>query len=156
MADVGDRNPAGTKKGFLEGKDAQQPVNDAPHGFDPMPAPGPYLGSDQIDHRNSQLFQLFSHAKVKIRRIGQDGQIRLFAAGRGNQFAKPPPDTGEMNDHFSDPHNREIFGPDDRTKSGCPQVSARAPEEIRFRPSATQFGEEQRGIVVSRSFTGGN
>src|SRR5436189_191214 len=49
--------------------------------------PSPYLRGHQVDDRNSGRFKPGRQAQVKVRRIGQDRQIRRVLARRVEQLA---------------------------------------------------------------------
>ena len=75
VADVAGVHTALPVPAFLEGEDAQQPLNIASHGLGPALAPGPGLRSDQIDNWNSLSSQFLSEAQVKIGRIREDREV---------------------------------------------------------------------------------
>src|ERR1700689_4187020 len=76
MPYISDRHAPIPEEILFEGKNTEQRVDDPAHCFDAALPPSPDLRRDQINHRNPQLFQFFSHPKMEIGRVGQDGQIR--------------------------------------------------------------------------------
>ena len=73
---------------------------------------------------------------------------------RADQLTESQPDTRQMTDHFRDPHHREIFRADDFPQPRRSQMRSRAAEKVGFRPAPAQFRQQQRRVIIARSFSG--
>ena len=156
MPDIGDGNAVIAEKCLFERKDTEQPVDDAAHGFDAAFAPGPDLRGDQPDHRDAEPFEFPGGAEMEIRGI-RENRHSGFSLGRGmDQLPEAPPDAGQMRNHFDDPDDGQVLGPHDGFDAGFAKVGSGATEKCGVGPAAAEFGDELGGIVIARSFSGGD
>ena len=156
VADVTDGNAVLAEKALFEGENAEQAIDDAAHRFHSAPAPGPDLGSYEINDRDAEAFHLRGHAEVEIGGIGQDGDLGPAVAGGGDQRPKTPPDARQVGENLDNPDHRQVFGPDHRVGAGGPQMRPRAAEKSAIRPPRPQVFEQFRGVVIPGGFPGGD
>src|SRR5579864_6022889 len=105
MADIDGVDPIGNKELRLKRENAEQPVDGAPHHWKPAFSPGPYLGCDQVDHGNMQLFQAERQAKMKIRTVGQNSDVGMLVDRRSQQLSKLAPDSRNVSDYLHQPND---------------------------------------------------
>lgn len=114
---------------LLEGKDAEEPVDYPPHDGKPALAPRPDLRGDKIDDRDAQLFQTLSDAKVKIGRIGQNGQRGPISFRGGDEFSVQVVNSGKMPHDLDQPDDGHILGPNDGIDASPPHPGTGTAEE---------------------------
>ncbi len=153
MTDEAGGNAAIAKPFFLEGEDAKQLPQIAPHLPDATGAPGPGLGRHEVHDGDAQLAEAAGEPEVKIRRIGEYGQIGFFAPGHGEQPVEFAVDAGQMREHFDQADDTEFFRVDDRAHASGEHAGLGAAKELEVRPALAQRLDEARGIKVATGFT---
>lgn len=141
------------EKGFFKRKDAEEPVDDAPHGFDPAFTPRPDLGGHQVDDGNTSAPELGGNAEMKIGGIGKDGEGGTAGETFRNQPPVAPPDSGQVPYDLDNSHDRQVFGANDRVDTRSAKPGSRAAKKTARRPPFLQMGHQFGGVVVSGSFT---
>ena len=149
VPDVGDGHVVQAEKCFFEGEDAEQPVDNAPHGFDSALPPSPDLRGHQIHHRHPLLFQLIGHAEVEIRRIRENGERGLFLFRGRHQKLVFAPDAGQVFQHLQQAHHGEIFHLDDGFHARGTHLRAGTAKKLAIRPALPQHLSQFSGIVVA-------
>src|ERR1700688_810395 len=131
MADEGGIDTAIAVELFFKWKNYQRFIDVIPQQPHASLSPGPELRRYVVDHRNSTLLHLSSHAPVKGGRVDDDGEVGLAFVGFGNQMLVEAQDLRQMANDFGDADDGEIFRVDHGVTAGGPHALAADAEEFK-------------------------
>ena len=92
---------------------------------------------------------------MKIRGIGENGQIRRGVGGGGQELAILAVDAGNMANHLYEADHCQAGGVYDGTDAGGAQSRAGAAEELGAREQARELGDNEGSVEVAGGFTRG-
>jgi hypothetical protein len=154
VADVGGGNAVAGEKLLLEGEDAEKALYGAAHFADAALAPSPGLGGDEVDDGDTLAVESAGNAEVKIRGVGEDGEVGFAGGGGGEQFAVLAVDAGDVGDNLDEADDGEAGGINDGVDAGGAEAGAGTAEECGIGENAPKFPDDQGGVEVARGLSG--
>src|ERR1700733_6586281 len=118
MADVSGGNAPALEELALEGEDTEKARDCRAHGSDAARSPSPCLRCNEIDHRDALAVQMSGQAKVKVGRVGQDGNLRLLFWNRADQLAELAEDARNVTQNLDQADHGDGAHIDDGTDAG--------------------------------------
>ena len=93
---------------------------------------------------------------MKVRRVGQDGEVWLFAAGGFDKLVEFALDAGNVADDFDQADDVELGGVDGGADTFFAETVAGAAEEIDLAEAGAEGPDEGGGVEVAGGFAGGD
>src|SRR5579871_601782 len=156
MPDVPGVDPMRAKELRLKRENAKQLIDGLPHSRQSALAPSPNLRGDQINHGNSEPFQVACQPEMKIRTIRQDGHVRPFLFSGADQLAILAVHARNMLDHFHKPDHRDACGIHHGANPGALHALPSTSEKLKIGMASAESSDQTGGVKVARGFAGGN
>ncbi len=114
---------------LLERKDHNHLADVLPDLLDPSGTPGPHLRADKIKNGNAKAVQLARQPQVEVRKINEDGRVRLALSGFYHQMVETAADARQMRQDLYQSHHGDFIGVDQQIAAcGAHLLSAHAEE----------------------------
>ena len=134
---------------LLEREDHEHAVDGLPDLLEPAAPPGPDLGRDVVDDRDSAPLQLAREAQIEVGVVDEDGEVGALGVGAGEQFAEDAPQAGQVAQHFEEADDREIVDVrNELTTLGLQAVAAEA-ERVDVFPEGAEVADELGRVEVA-------
>src|SRR5690349_6127 len=107
MTDLGGVYTTLPKPGLRDREDAEKVVHQFRKLADPALAPGPDLGSDEVNDGKALPFQARGHTEIEVRGISNDCDLGFLGHSFANQLTEGAIDAGQMAYHFEETDDPE-------------------------------------------------
>ena len=121
--------------------------------YAPRP-PGPYLGTDVVQHGYAAIARLAGQPEVEVGVVYEDQHVGAPGFEEAVQAAQGPPDEGQVPDDLGESHDRKPFDMVDQLATGRRHAVSADPEYFDSRPPRLERGHDARAMHLARRFTG--
>ncbi len=156
MADPFDWNVGLSIDLFLERKDDQHAIGNAPHRLDPAGPPRPELGGDVVNDRHAEALHGVREAEVEIGEVDGDEHVGTRLGRVCHELPVHGVRTRQHARNLEQTGDRQPLEVRDQTGAASAQAFASEAGDRRRRIARQDLARERAGIEISRRLTAGD